>query len=296
MTNEDSQDMDAQTFLKKLEKIPDLPTLPNIVIKVNKLLQDPETSIKELGKTIETDQAIATKILRLVNSTFYGFRSKIRNISHAIIILGFNNVRNALVSVAIIKTFSGKKTFEGFEIEDFWRHSVAVAVTSKYLSEQSSLDSPDDCFVAGLLHDIGKLVLSLHFTELFGLVWKSAKEDGLSFYEAERKLLPASHAQIGGYLAKRWQFPVSLIDSISNHHAIEESIAIANLNQLIIVHTANTIANNHKGDSEINPDFSFIDPVARRIMSGQLETVSEWFPDAATEIESACEFFLKEDW
>jgi len=293
MTNEDSQDMDAQTFLKKLEKIPDLPTLPNIVIKVNKLLQDPETSIKELGKTIETDQAMATKILRLVNSTFYGFRSKIRNIPHAIIILGFNNVRNALVSVAIIKTFSGKKTFEGFEMEDFWRHSVAVAVTSKYLSEQSSLDSPDDCFVAGLLHDIGKLVLCLHFTELFGLVWESAKEDGLSFYEAERKLSPVSHAQIGGYLAKKWQFPDSLVDSISNHHAIEESVS--NLNQLIIVHTANTIANNHKGDSEINPDYSTIDPVARRIMSGQLETVSEWFPDVATEIESACEFFLKED-
>ena len=145
----------------------------------------------------------------------------------------------------------------------------------------------------GLLHDIGKLVLCLHFTELFGLVWESAKEDGLSFYEAERKLSPVSHAQIGGYLAKKWQFPDSLVDSISNHHAIEESVS--NLNQLIIVHTANTIANNHKGDSEINPDYSTIDPVARRIMSGQLETVSEWFPDVATEIESACEFFLKED-
>jgi len=101
--------MDAQTFLKRLDSIPDLPTLPNIVMKVNNLLQDPDTSIKELGDTVETDQAMVTKILRLVNSTFYGFRSKIRNISHAIIILGFNNVRNALVSVSIIKTFSGGK-------------------------------------------------------------------------------------------------------------------------------------------------------------------------------------------
>jgi putative nucleotidyltransferase with HDIG domain len=285
--------MDAQTFLKRLDSIPDLPTLPNIVMKVNNLLQDPDTSIKELGDTVETDQAMVTKILRLVNSTFYGFRSKIRNISHAIIILGFNNVRNALVSVSIIKTFSGKNAFEGFEIEDFWKHSVAVAVTSRYLSEQSRLDSPDDCFVSGLLHDIGKLVLSQYFTESFGQVWKSVKRNGLSFYEAEQKLLPVSHAQIGGHLAKKWQFPVSLIDSITYHHAISKGVS--NLNQLLIVHTANTIVNNHKGDLGMRPDFSMIDPEARRIMSGQLENLSEWFPDVAAEIESACEFFLKEE-
>ena len=293
MTSQENQPMDAQTFLRGLDRVPDLPTLPNVVIKVNKLLQDQDTSIRELGKTIETDQAMVAKILRLVNSTFYGFRSRIRNIPHAIIILGFNNVRNALVSVSIIKTFSGKKAFEGFEIKDFWRHSVAVAVTSKYLSEQSGLDSPDDCFIAGLLHDIGKLVLSLHFTELFRLVWESVREDELSFYEAEKKFLPASHAQIGGYLAKKWQFPASLVDSITNHHTIRKSVS--NLNQLLIVHTANTIASNNRGDSEINPDFSAIDPETRRTMSGQLETVSEWFPDVATEIESACEFFLKEE-
>jgi len=285
--------VDAETFFQKLDTTPDLPTLPNIVLKVNNLLQDPDTSIKELGKTVETDQAMVTKILRLVNSTFYGFRSKIRNIPHAIIILGFNNVRNALVSVSIIKTFSKENTFEGFEIGDFWRHSVTVAVISKYLSEQTGLDSPDDCFVAGLLHDVGKLVLSLYFTDLFGQVWKSVKEDRLSFYDAEKKLLPVSHAQIGAHLAKKWQFPVSLIDSISNHHSIKKSVS--NLNQLIIVHTADTISNNHIGDSEITPAFSAIDPEAKRIMSAQLESVSEWFPVVATEIESACEFFLKEE-
>jgi len=140
--------MDSKTFLKGLDSVADLPTLPNIVLKVNNLLKDHDSSIKELGKTIETDQAMVSKILRLVNSTFYGFRSKIRNIPHAIIILGFNNIRNALVSVSIIKTFSGKKGFEGFDITEFWRHSVAVAVISKYLSEETRLDSPDDCFVA----------------------------------------------------------------------------------------------------------------------------------------------------
>ncbi len=171
--------MESQRFFQKLDSINDIPTLPIIVMKVNKMLQDSETSIEKLSKTIETDQAMVTKILRLVNSTFYGFRSQIKNINHAIIVLGFNTVRNATVSVSIIKLFSEKNTYEGFAISDFWKHSIAVAVTSKYLSEKSGLDSPDDCFVAGLLHDIGKVVLSLYFTELFEKVWKSIKQ-GLS--------------------------------------------------------------------------------------------------------------------
>jgi len=285
--------LDAQTFLKKLDSIPDIPTLPTIVIKVNKMLQDHDTSIKNLSKVIEKDQGMVAKILRLVNSTFYGFRSRITNIPHAVIILGFNTIRNAVVSVSIIKTFSGEKSFEGFEIKDFWRHSVAVAVTSRYLAEQTRLDSPDDCFVSGLLHDIGKVVLSQDFTELFGLVWKSVKEDGLSFYEAEQKLLPVNHAQIGGHLAKKWQFPGSLIDSITYHHAIRKGVS--NLNQLLIVHTANNMVNSYQSDSDMRPDFSSIDPEAKRIMSGQLETISDWFPSIAAEIESACEFFLKEE-
>ena len=285
--------MDAQTFLKKLDSIPDIPTLPAIVVKVNKLLEDYDTSIKELGKIIERDQAMVTKILRLVNSTFYGFRSRIRSIPHAVIVLGFNTIRNAVVSVSIMKAFSEKETSEGFDITGFWRHSIGVAVTSRHLAEQTRLDSPDDCFVSGLLHDIGKVVLSQHFTELFGLVWKSVKEDGLSFYEAEQKLVPVNHAKIGGHLAKKWQFPATLIDSITYHHAIRKSVS--NLNQLLIVHAANSIVNNYKGDSEITHDFSSIDPEAKRIMSGQLETVSDWFPSIAAEIESACEFFLKEE-
>lgn len=285
--------MDAQTFLKELDNIPDLPTLPNIVLKVNNLLKDQNSSIKELGKTIETDQAMVTKILRLVNSTFYGFRSKIRNIPHAIIILGFNNVRNALVSVSIIKSFSEKKGFEGFEMKDFWKHSIAVAVISKYLSEETKLDAPDDCFVAGLLHDVGKVVLSQYFTELFGLVWKSIQEDGLSFYEAEKELLPANHVQIGAYLAKKWKFPASLIESMTYHHDIRKTVS--NPDQLVIVHTANIIMNNYEADSTTSPDSSAIDPEAKRIMVRPLETLSEWFPDIVTEIESACEFFLQEE-
>ncbi len=284
--------MESQTFLKRLNNIPDLPTLPNIVITVNKLLQDHDTSIKKLNDIIEKDQAMVSKILKLVNSTFYGFRSKIKNLPHAIIILGFNTIRNAVVSVSIMKTFNDKKYSKDFRITEFWEHSVAVAVTSRCISEQTKLDAPDDCFVAGLLHDIGKVIFSQYFPGLFEDVLEKMKEQDLSFFEAEKMVLPMTHAQIGGYMAKKWQFPVTLIDTITHHHAPRKSVS--NANQLLIVNTADKIVNNYKTGEEIMPDLSLIASDVKSIIYPRLKTVSEWFPDVESEIQSACEFFLKD--
>ncbi|MBW1676802.1 MAG: HDOD domain-containing protein [Deltaproteobacteria bacterium] len=283
--------MDSRTFLKKLDRIPDIPTLPTVVFKVNKMLQDYDTSIKDLSKAIEKDQAIVSKILRLVNSAFYGFRSRINTIAHAVTILGFNTVRNAVVSVSIIDAFSSKDSAKGFDITDFWKHSLAVAVTSRYLADRTRLVTPDEAFVAGILHDVGKVVLAQYFKELFGQVWVATREQGLSFYEAEKKLLPVNHAQIGGHLAKKWQLPASLFEAISYHHAVMKSAT--HLNLLMVVHVADIIVNNYKSDSESEPDFSGIYPEAAKVMAPQLKSVSDWFPDVVTEIESACEFFLE---
>jgi len=285
--------LDSKTFFEKLERIPDIPTLPNVVIKVNEMLRDEDTSIQKLTKIIENDQAMVAKILKLVNSTFYGFRAKIKNIPHAVIILGFNTLRNAIVSVSIVKAFSGKEGIEGFEITDFWKHSVAVAVTCRYLAEQTKLDAPNDCFIAGLLHDIGKVVLSQNFTELFVKVWNLVKKDDLSFNEAEKELLPVTHCQIGGYLAEKWQFPRTLVESTTYHHSIKKTVT--DLNQLIIIHTADTIVNSYNPGSKGSQVFSSLDSEAKRRMSEQLTTVSEWFPKLSEEIDSACEFFLKKE-
>lgn len=284
--------MDSRTFLKKLDRIPDIPTLPTVALKVNRMLQDYDTCIKDLSKAIEKDQAIVSKILRLVNSAFYGFRSRINTIPHAVTILGFNTVRNAVISVSIIDAFSGKASAKEFDITDFWKHSVAVAVISRHLGEKTRLFAPDECFVGGILHDVGKVVLAQFFKELFGQVWEAIREQGLSFYEAEKKLLPVNHAQIGGHLVKKWQLPASLFEAISYHHAVRKSATYFNL--LIVVHVANIIANNYKSDSESESDFSGIYPEAAKIMAPQLKSVSDWFPDVATEIESACAFFLEE--
>lgn len=284
--------MDSQTFLKKIDRIPDIPTLPTVALKVNRMLQDYDTSIKDLSKAIEKDQAMVSKILKLVNSAFYGFRSRISNIPHAVTVLGFNTVRNAVISVSIIDAFSGKEEAEGFVLMDFWKHSVAVAMTSRHLAEKTRLVAPDEAFVAGVLHDVGKVVLAQYFKDLFSQVWKSMREDGLSFFEAEKKLLPANHAQIGGHVVEKWQLPVSLTEAITYHHVVNKSATHFDL--IIIVHVADIIVNNYKLDSESAPDFSAIHPKAAKAMTTQLETVASWFPDVATEIETACKFFIEE--
>jgi putative nucleotidyltransferase with HDIG domain len=283
--------MDASTFLKKLDRIPQLPTLPTVALKLNKMLGDQEASIKELSKMVEHDQAMVSRILRLVNSAFYGSRSTINNIPHAVILLGFNTVRNAIVSVSVIDALSGKQSSEEFDITDFWKHSVAVALTSKNIAERTRLIPTDESFTAGLLHDIGKVVLWQFFPEDFGQVWASVHTDHLSFHEAEKKMLPVTHAEIGGHLAKKWALPDSLVDAITYHHDIIKDVS--NLKLLTVVHMADTIVNAWAVDSGITFGFPPVHPEAEEIMTPELKSVTDWFPQVETEIDEACELFLE---
>jgi len=282
--------MDTKTFFKKLDRIEDLPTLPAIAMEVNRMLEDVDTSIKKLSQIIENDQAIVPKILKLVNSSFFGVRSKITNTSHAIVILGFNTVRNAIVSVSIIDAFAKKDALNGFDIAEFWKHSVAVAVTSRHLAAKNRFYCPEDAFTGGLLHDIGKLVLSQYFPELFEEVWTATQKDGLSWYEIEKKVLAVTHPQIGAYLAKKWQLPDGLVDAVKYHHTINTKAGDPNL--LMIAYAANIIVNRFDVQTPESFDVSQIHPEAHKLMGPQLDTVTEWFPDVWEEIQTACRFFL----
>ncbi|MBU0986016.1 MAG: HDOD domain-containing protein [Proteobacteria bacterium] len=283
--------MEANIILKKLDRIEDLPTLPAVAMEVNKMLLDYDTTIDKLSDTIEKDQAMVSKILKLVNSAFFGLRGKISNISHAIVVLGFNTIRNAVVSISIIDAFSVKEGLDGFDITDFWKHSLAVAVTSKYLSEKTGIHPADDCFVAGLLHDMGKIVLLQHFKDLFQKAWQAVKENNLSFYEAEKREIPVDHARIGGYLARKWQLPTALVDAIQYHHAVRPNADDQHL--LIIIHAADIIVNAYAKDSKDNLELSGIHPDVLTIMESQFDIISDWYPDVLLEIESACKFFLE---
>ena len=281
--------MDSKNILKKLDRIDDLPTLPEIAIQINKMLQDYDTSIQDLSVTIEKDQAMVPKILKLVNSAFFGFKSKISDISHAVMLLGFNTVRNAIVSIAIIEAFSVKKNIKGFDIKQFWTHSVAVAITSQYLAAESKLCNSSDAFTAGLLHDIGKIVLLRYFNDLFVKVWNLVNETELSFCDAEKNEISVTHARIGAHLAKKWQLPANLVDTIKYHHKTNRNGNDYGL--IMIVHVADIIVNGYLTNPKIKSPA--IDPDALKAVKTQIDTLPDWFPGVQEDVNSACRFFLE---
>ena len=283
--------MDEQEILKKLDSIKDIPTLPTIVFELNKLLRDPDTSIQTVCDTIEKDQAITLKILKLVNSAFYGFKSKISDLRNAVALLGYNAVRNAIVSLSVINSFPKRVTLMDFDISLFWKHSLAVAVTSKNIAQLSKKESPDNCFVGGLLHDTGKVIMAQYFPELFEAVWSTLQNEQISFYESEQKALPIDHTKIGAHLADKWQLPQGLVDAIRWHHEFQPEIKSANFVKNIYL--ANFIVNAYDLDPELRLDLSKMHPDVIKFMMNMMEDVEDWYTGLTSEIEAAYELFLE---
>lgn len=285
--------MDEQQILVKLDRIKDIPTLPAIVFELNKYLRDPDTSIKTVCDTIEKDQAIALKILKLVNSAFYGFKSKISDLRNAVVLLGYNAVRNAIVSLSVINAFPKRVKLMDFDVSQFWKHSLAVAVTSKNIAQLSKKESPDNCFVGGLLHDVGKVILAQYFPKFFEAVWFTLQKEHLTFYQAERKRLPIDHSKIGAHLAAKWQLPQGLIDAIRWHHDFQPNTKNANFVKNIYL--ANFIVNAYDMDPDLRLDLSKMHPEVTKFMMNMMEDVGDWYTGLTGEIDAAYAFFLETD-
>jgi putative nucleotidyltransferase with HDIG domain len=282
--------MDEKQMVEKLDRIKEIPTLPSIVFELNRLLQDPDTSVARISQTIEKDQAMALKILKLVNSAFYGFKSKVSDIRSAVIMLGFNAVRNAIVSVSVIEAFAKKIKLTDFDITDFWKHSLAVAVTSKSISYKARINSPDNCFVGGLLHDVGKVIMAQYFQDLFAGVWNASRQEAIAFHEAERNRVPANHAVIGAHLASRWQLPQGLTEAIRWHHDYQPSSQNAEFS--LIIYLANIIVNSYDQDPDCLIDIGALHPDARKLIMGALQNIGDFYTNIAEEIDAAHAFFL----
>lgn len=279
--------MDSTTMKKRFDRIPTLPTLPQVALKVNELIHEPNVSVRILSDIIMKDQAIVTNILKLVNSSFYGFPSKIDSVSRAILVLGFETLRNAILSVSATQTLSKVNGHEDFSITDFWRHSIAVAVTCRRLSIRIPLEVPETCFVAGLLHDMGKVIIASFFNEEFQQVITLCRS-GIHYLEAERSVLPLSHARIGGYLAEKWRLPENLRNAIIYHHNPKEGVAGSNL--AILVHAADIIVNRIMNGSETSAIIA-VPADKLKIIKDLIESAPTWFGEIQEELESACEFF-----
>jgi putative nucleotidyltransferase with HDIG domain len=285
--------MDEKQIYKQLDQIKDIPTLPTIVLELNKHLQNPEASITKVSTIIEKDQAMALKILQLVNSAFYGFPHKISNVQNAVVLLGYNTVRNAIVSVSVINALPKTLLFQDFEMIEFWKHSLAVAVTSKSIAQKAGMNSADNCFVGGLLHDVGKVIMAQYFKDQFVKVWTRMQNEYLPFYDAEQKELPVDHTKIGAYLANRWKLPKGLTDAIRWHHDFQPNNGNAGF--MMNIHLANILVNSYDENPDCAIDMGGMHPEVVKFLMAQLENSSDWYANLAGEIETAHAFFLGDE-
>jgi len=198
----------------------DLPTIPVVLNQIMHLTISEDTSIADLTRVLNQDQALTTRILRVANSAFYGLRDKVTTIERAVVILGFDMVRSLAVGASFIHYFSTTNRCEGFELNSFWAHTIAVGVFSEMLAKKWKTIDPGDAFTAGILHDIGKLVMLIYFEEEFKQVLKKVADEKLDFFEAEMSELGVSHAFVASLLLRHWNIPEVLVSAIENHHQL----------------------------------------------------------------------------
>jgi putative nucleotidyltransferase with HDIG domain len=174
--------------------------------------------MNQIAILISRDQAIAGRTIRLVNSAFYGLRNRVSSIQQAIVVLGLNTVRNLTLGVSVVKVFEDNAQASSFDHEQFWLHSFATAQMSKHLAKELKRAEPEDYFLAGLLHDIGILVLDQYFHMEFLATFKTMLLTRKSMIEIEQLHFGMNHAATGAYIANRWQLPSYLGSVILAHH------------------------------------------------------------------------------
>lgn len=208
------QDLKAQLF----NAVQDLPPMPKVLFKIQKLLLDPNSDTEQIAGYIETDQALAAKVLKMANSPFYGMTGKVSTIQHAAVILGFKTL-SELTTMAGFSAIMGKKLpGYGYYSDELWKHSLAVALASRLIAEKINPDLANDALTAGLIHDLGKLILDPYVLEQREAFVEFIEDENQTFLIAERQILGFDHAEIASEICSHWKFPESLTLAIKYHH------------------------------------------------------------------------------
>ncbi len=211
---------DSAAIRKTLENVSTIPTLSMVIEKISRLLSNPQTSAEEIGKAITTDQALAAKVLKLVNSAFYGFPGRISTITHAVVILGFATVKNVVLTASIFDAFSKKTPISAsFDLKKFWLHSIACGAASQCLAKHIGYGEKEECFIAGLIHDVGKIILCNFLPEEFEAVVQNTVRKECLFFESEKEMLHITHEDLGGIVTERWNLPKNLREAVRFHHS-----------------------------------------------------------------------------
>ncbi|KUO61089.1 histidine kinase [bacterium BRH_c32] len=207
---------------QQLSSIGNLPSIPHIITEVSQLLDNERTSASDLCKVISKDQSIAAKILAVANSPLYGLPRRVATIDFAIVIIGFEHIKNILLALSLVEAFKVRKTSD-WNHRDYWRHSIMTATAAKRIADDLRYPKSGEVFTVGLLHDLGLVVLQKYMNFDFKKIIEISTKENIPLYEAEIKVLGYTHENLAEFLLEKWNFPNYITDSVLNHHTPSKS-------------------------------------------------------------------------
>lgn len=209
-----------ESLALRVKRSENLPMLSQIANTVLRLADNPTSSAKEIEKAIERDLALASKILKVANSPYYGVQG-VSSIARAVSVLGMNTVRSLVVSLSYQQMISTRSQAQKFRRTEFWSHSIGVAITSRIIGKMLMPQKAEELYLAGLMHDIGMLVLDRFLPTDLDVAIYTAQNRKIPLHMAEKLILEYDHAQVGGLLAERWGLSKVISNAIKHHHSVE---------------------------------------------------------------------------
>jgi len=276
-------------YNRKIYAIRDLPTLPIIARKILNLSSDDEQLAEKLVSIVSKDQSLSVKVLTLANSAYYGHRAQIGTIKKAVVVIGTTMLRQFTLGVLVSKGLGQGSR----EREAFWRHSLLSANAATDIAKACRISNVEICFMAGLLHDVGKLVLDTNVPEEYKRVAEIVEIEHCSLIEAERQVLDTDHTHVGVWMAERWQLPPELVQSIGYHHDLNLT-SLAHSKIVAVAHLASICAEVVDKVDDLNPEIPqvFI-PVEiqaiLRLSQEQIMEIIESLQDRKSEVQSLFE-------
>ncbi len=272
-----------------VQEISHIATLPEVTLKIIQLVEDPESTAQDLNRIISNDPALGARILKVVNSAFYGLPGQIGSINRAIVLLGLNAVKNIAIAASLAKLFRGGKICPSFNARDLWTHSISVATGTRLLADKVGLGLPDEAFLAGLIHDIGIMVeVQARRSKFVETMEKLDLDPNLHMRTAETQTIGANHEQFGAALCRLWKFPSSFAYVTGHHHnpgeLPENHRTLASLVHLADLAAARNALGFSRDIEVAEPDSNLLDQLT--LTTAQFEEVQRILPDATQEANS----------
>ncbi|KMY69061.1 hypothetical protein AAU61_05905 [Desulfocarbo indianensis] len=255
-----------------IKQIRSLPTLPNVMNQIIHTLDDPNSSAADLERIIRNDQAITTKLLAVANSAYYGFQHEITTVRRAAVAVGFNEVRNICLGLTLMGFLHPSTFADRRAAEMLWLHSLAASEAARILALRSRACEPSQAFTAGLLHDIGKVIMAAFVPDKAKSVLDYVSQEGCGYLEAE-SALEFSHENMGRDLAGFWDLPPVLMQAIGRHHSLEKEMG--HLPLVAVIHAADFLARDLALGDSGNGDAPVLSPLALPAMGMDLAALDD---------------------